>query len=346
MDGRRISRMPRLLYLIRLSLLLTFAYLASLSTPTVAQETEAAATEPVLLDEFGLVGECEFGGRLDSFLAELSQKPGVRGYIINYKSAAELPGERELFSREMVIVNHMRFRNFDVSRLTIVRGGYRSEIATELWVVSAGAATPEPSRTVPEPITPEGETILFATADLDLSGDETAPNEFVLPAYIEKENARYAELNAQNAPAESADDDAEGEDAVENTAPDEETALETEDEPEPVDERTEQEKEEERFAWANVGLAKHAATRQGSRGVIIFYADDQQYDIGKLTSFIEKGGNLLAEHAELDRGRITVIFGGYRETPEVDFWFVPANGEDPLASPAERPVEQPDETEN
>ena len=326
--------MLRFIYLLRaLFLILAFTGAGSV----VAQDEQAPSTEPVLVDEFGRVGDCDFGGRIDAFLAELSQKPGYQGYIIDYKSVAELPGDRDSFSRELHISNHIRMRNFDASRITIVRGGYRSDIATELWAVPPGVKEPEPTRTVPEPTTPEGETLLYATRHLDLYEYEATPNEFVLASYLEKESARYAELNAPDAETESSDTG--GEDSSANT----EVA---EEEPATTDERTEEQKEEDRFAWANGALAKHAATRKGSRGVIIFYADDQQYDIGKLTSFIERGRDLLVTRAEIDRGRITVVFGGYRDTPEVEFWFVPAKGKDPIPKPAERPVEQPDEAEN
>ena len=311
---------------------------AGFVAPAVAQEEESSSAEPVLVDEFGLVGDCDFGGRIDSFLAELSQKPAAQGYVIDYKSAGELPGDRDSFDRELRITNHISYRNFDSSRITIVRGGYRPDVRTELWAVPPGAKPPEPSGTVPEPPIPEGETLLFTARHLELYAYEATPNEFVLASYLEKESARYAELNAPEEETESGETGGEDSIAI--------TEVEEEEESEVTDERTEEQKEEDRFQWANVGLAKHAATRKGSGGVIIFYADDQQYDIGKLTSFIERGRDLLVTHGEIDRGRITVVFGGYRDTPEVEFWFVPKNGKGPVPTPAERPVEQPDATEN
>lgn len=334
-----MSRMSRLVCLLQvLFLLLAFAGIG-LVAPAVGQDEAASSAEPVLVDEFGMVGECEFRGRIDTFLAELSQKSGVQGYIINYKSAAELPGDRDAFGRERYIANHIGFRNFDSSRITIVRGGYRSEIATELWVVPAGVEPPEPTRTVPEPTTPEGETLLYASRDLDLYEYEATPNEFVLVSYLQREAELYAKLNSENEAAETESGETGGEDNTANIEVEEE-------EPEVTDERSEEQKEDDRFDWVERGLAKHAATREGGRGVIIFYADDQQYDIGKLMEFIEKGANRLAAKSTLERSRINVRFGGYRETPDVDFWFVPANGKEPIATPGERPVENPDGTEN
>ena len=66
--------------------LLLFFVTASTAVGQVDGASKAAAKDPILVDEFGLLPECDFRGRLDLFLAELSQKAEHRGYIINYMS--------------------------------------------------------------------------------------------------------------------------------------------------------------------------------------------------------------------------------------------------------------------
>lgn len=75
---------------------------------------------------------------MDSFYVELSNNPSSQGYIINYG----LP--RELSKRRVQIMNSIRFRKFDESRITFVDGGFRPKIKTEFWMVPFGAEPPTP----------------------------------------------------------------------------------------------------------------------------------------------------------------------------------------------------------
>lgn len=318
----------------------------------VYAQTGEESPVPVLLDEYGMVGECDFGGRLDTFLAELSQKPDHQGYIINYKSAAELLDERDSFAREKAMTNHIAFRNFDSSRITIVRGGYRSEYSTELWLIPPGAEPPPPSRTVPEPRIQDESTFLFAkTALLDMDAEQLQG--FVIASIREQEAAEHAEALREMEAEQGLDDKSEA-----SILGDEDLAAESKiselggDRPEAdsdgtkgnnetdyIDERSEEDKEAERFEWADVGLGRFLTTRKKASGVMIFYADDERYDISKIRSFIEKGRDRLAEQAQVSGTKLSIVFGGYREYPEVEFWFVPTKGKAPAASPEERPVE-------
>lgn len=109
-------------------------------------DTDAAETAPVAplpqavqVDEFGKLSNDEIRGRLDSFFAELSNNPNNQGYIINYGT------DREIAARERLITNHINFRNFDRSRITLVRGGDTGEGAkTKLYRIPPGAENPAP----------------------------------------------------------------------------------------------------------------------------------------------------------------------------------------------------------
>jgi len=96
--------------------------------------------EPVLVDEFGAMPNDDIRGRLDLFFAELSNNPNNQGYIINYGTPAQVA------TRERLIRNHITFRKFDASRITLVNGGDTGsgQPSTKLYRVPPGANNPTP----------------------------------------------------------------------------------------------------------------------------------------------------------------------------------------------------------
>lgn len=78
---------------------------------------------------------------LDPFFSELSNNPNATGYIINYGPP------KEVARREKDIRAAIKFRNFDISRVTIVNGGDKGMgVRTVLFVVPAGAPNPTPEQ--------------------------------------------------------------------------------------------------------------------------------------------------------------------------------------------------------
>ena len=109
--------------------------------PATASESGPVAdrVQPVLIDEFGKLPNDDIRGRLDNFFTELSNNPNNQGYIINYGTDAEIT------ARERLITNHINFRKFDRSRITLVRGGDRGNgPETKLYRIPPGAANPNP----------------------------------------------------------------------------------------------------------------------------------------------------------------------------------------------------------
>ncbi|HQU93418.1 MAG TPA: hypothetical protein PLK77_14025 [Pyrinomonadaceae bacterium] len=108
--------------------------------PTTASETGGIAPLPdhVLVDEFGAMPNDDIRGRLDLFFAELSNNPNNQGYIINYGTPAQVA------TRERLIRNHIAFRRFDASRITLVNGGNTGAVSTKLYRVPPGANNPTP----------------------------------------------------------------------------------------------------------------------------------------------------------------------------------------------------------
>ncbi len=110
--------------------------------PAEASESAPVAPNPeaILVDEFGRLSNDEIRAKLDIFFAELSNNPGDMGYIINYGTS------REIAARERLITNHITFRRFDRSRITMVSGGTSptGEVNTRLYRVPQGADNPNP----------------------------------------------------------------------------------------------------------------------------------------------------------------------------------------------------------
>ena len=103
-----------------------------------------------------------------------------------------------------------------------------------------------------------------------------------------------------------------------------------------VDDRTPQEIDEQRFSWTDDRFAERVAGTTKGHGVILFYADDQYYDLAKLRAFIEQGRDRLAKAAKLKPSQIEVTFGGYRMGVEVEYFIIPKNGKPPTPTPEER----------
>jgi hypothetical protein len=108
-----------------------------------AEASETAGVEappqPTEVDTFGVLPADEVRGRLDAFFSTLANDPTAQGYVITYGPA------RAVTARERLIRNHIRFRNFDASRITFVQGGDTGEgVRTRLISVPAGATPPQP----------------------------------------------------------------------------------------------------------------------------------------------------------------------------------------------------------
>ncbi len=117
---------------------------------------------PIKIDEFGRVGGCDLGARIQNFFIELNNNPSATGYIIIYQGKDVLPAEYDLGKRERQIRNEISFLKQEESRIVIVRGGFRNALATELFLVPNGAVAPEPTDTIPAPTTPNDKTFLYA----------------------------------------------------------------------------------------------------------------------------------------------------------------------------------------
>ena len=120
-------------------LFLILIVMSSVAFAQTEENTEPQETpKAIKFDEFEKASNGYVKMKMDAFFVELSNNPAAQGYIINYGT------DREIAKREKQIRNSITFRRYDVSRITLVRGGNREVIKTDLWLVPPGAESPTP----------------------------------------------------------------------------------------------------------------------------------------------------------------------------------------------------------
>lgn len=115
-----------------------------LPTECPKSDSEAAGLsdppDAVLIDEFGKRPTADIEARFRKFFAELANNPNNQGYIINYGT------DKEIAAHEKLIAKYVAFRNFDRSRITMIRGGRHESgtVFSKLYRVPPGAYNPAP----------------------------------------------------------------------------------------------------------------------------------------------------------------------------------------------------------
>jgi hypothetical protein len=314
--------------LLKANCFLSFFLILSAFSLTFGQEigeensSETNQTQTFEADEFGRLGDCAFSARLDNFAILLQNKPEAAGYIIAYRSADILPSQIEsksyLRRAQHYLVNT---RGIDANRIKVIDGGFRKEETTEIWLVPPGGAVPEASDTVPVPVIPKGKTYLYD------KGFFEDVSEFALPV-------------AEDFIEEPAEENTESEKTAESEEIADLEETEPEELPEETSELTEEELEALKFGWLDERIADLIKKEKKSRSVIIFYADEIEYDINKIRAHIEEGRTRLIKNSGLSAEHFEIVFGGYRASPEIELWFVPPAGEVPIATPGTKQIEE------
>jgi hypothetical protein len=286
--------------------------------------------ETTKVDEFGKVGDCDLGARLQNIRDTELQLETSKLYIILYQGINILPSEFGKNGQKNRILHQMAFLGLDETRVFIVDGGFRKELLTELWIAPLGAKPPEPTDTLPKPEIPKNKTFLFDKTSLH----DTDFSEFELASVVAKR------LEEERAEEEETRQREEEEKANQPNETDTQTQAEASSDAENLEESAEfsDEFKVEEFYWINKGFGEILQKQKGSNGVMIFYTDDEYYDVYKIQSFIESGKRHIAKEFEVSSHKIEVIYGGYRDNTEIEFWIVPKSGKQPTLSPRERPI--------
>lgn len=99
-------------------------------------------------DEFGKIGHCNLGARLDNFTIQIQNTPGSQANIIAYGPDGEGPatGKHILELIKDYLINS---RGLRPSRVKTIYGGRNTDLTEpviELWIVPKGASSPEPQK--------------------------------------------------------------------------------------------------------------------------------------------------------------------------------------------------------
>lgn len=317
-----------------LRLVRTALVLLGLTAVLYGQESDTSVSKPrfdtIKIEEFARASSCDLSARVDNMFIQLNNDPDSTAYVITYSTTDVLPsefGHNRMLER---VRQQMAFRKYDESRIRLVDGGFREEQRTEFYIVPLGGVPPEPSETITAPKMPKT-TFLWARGIIGSEESWVDPEEFVLPAAKAKreEEERLFELKNQEISAKN-----------EQVSTPLQTIVDQVQDDTAVDDRTPEEIENDRFTWIEHRLSEQIAANKGSHGVIIFYADDQYYDVTKLKRFIEQGRDRMAKEAKLRPDHIGVVFGGYHGSMDLEFWLVPKDGKEPKPQLEEREVNE------
>ena len=290
-----------------------FLILVVMSSAVFAQDVGNTKPEAEKVDEFPMLADCDRGARMDYLLVELQNQPKAKGYIFFYQGEDALPSEIENPTRakDLYLNYAINQRGFDPSRLVLINS-YRNETVTELWIVPENAKPPTPTDTIAKPKISLKKTFLYDRKyfEFDYSGSR---NEFLLPekkAELEREEKNLEEqLKADGIVTE-------------------------------IEETPAEEVELTRFDWISERFGEFLKKNKKMKGVIIFYADDLEYDTGKFWNLIEEGRRKMSEQSNISPEKIQILFGGYREYVQMEFYVMPENGELPIPKAEERIVEE------
>jgi len=115
---------------------------AASCTTSVMKKAEARK-----LDEYGKLLPKDENERLDKFTIELQMDPTAQAYIIGYGGRLSRAGDAPRLADKAkgYLVTK---RGVDRDRIVTIDGGYREQVAVELWLVPSRASLPKPTPTI------------------------------------------------------------------------------------------------------------------------------------------------------------------------------------------------------
>ncbi len=203
---------------------------------------------------------------------------------------------------------------------------YREVETTELWIVPPGGEIPHPSDALEAPTLPANETYLFDRKYLGPSEEWGGMDTFELQSVIDE---REREIQQSNSEQEDL--------ATENDEP----VIEPVEPPAPEPAEEEIPAPEETFYWLSSSFIDKVKADQDNKGIIIFYLDEETYDLQKVRAHIEKAIEKTSLEQKIEAGRFEIIFGGYRQWVIAEMWIVPKSGRVPELAPEERTAKEP-----
>lgn len=148
---------------------LLVAVIVSLDVPNRFGQSSTKAT---LVEGWsGQITCSNIRAKLDKYLSDLANDPQTTGYVVISGKSQRL---REL-QRRQLIEDHLRYRNFEQSRIRIVKGEIKADSTIELWQVPDGGGPPPFTESTWSYELPNASKPLIVTAEGG-SGNECAPS--------------------------------------------------------------------------------------------------------------------------------------------------------------------------
>lgn len=270
-----------------------------------------------LIDEFPILAECDFSARIDNLFIHLMNNPESKGYIFLYRGAKSLPSEQSdeyLVRHESRIRNHINDRGYESSKIVYIDGGFveGESFVHRMWLVPNGSKVPNDLKTVAKPELPENKSYLADKRSM----------------YLEKALIEYTVSVAE-----------EDTDSIEyNYTKEIYTLNESDNSEETID--SEEEAEIEDHYWVSDFFVEKLKENKKLSGIIFFYVNPENYNLGIAEEILQKNLQDYKIKNKTDLERIRLVYGGYRENPEVEFWIVPENSPDPQPSPEKKDSKQ------
>ena len=124
--------------------LLLLTFVCVVCSVQLRSQTVSPIRTAELIDTFKWSGGDEAEARLDGFLIEAANRPSGRVAILFYCGKTCFYGEPE--AHFTGIKQYFEFRKRgDMSKVTLIFGGFRDNSTTELWSIPDGACLPSPS---------------------------------------------------------------------------------------------------------------------------------------------------------------------------------------------------------
>ena len=137
-----VDMTPRVAIIFSILLILACGYSFELR----AQSRPAPATTPTKFDEFGAVGHCDMGARLDNFAIQLSSTPGATAQLIVYGPDRGSAG-KDLIK---ILTDYLhQIRGIAADQIKGTYGGRNSDLAqprVQLWIVPENNLPVEPEK--------------------------------------------------------------------------------------------------------------------------------------------------------------------------------------------------------
>lgn len=279
------------------TLIIVISFVAMINAQTPRDYT---INKTELVDEFPILPECDFGARIDSLFIVLQSNPESKGHIIFYRGSEGLPlhhSDSFLKIQERRIKYYVEARGFDAKRLIVTDGGFvkGDSFINRLWVVPKNGESPKHLERVSKPEFPTDKAYLADNRSLQ----------------IYKSSIEYI-----------------------NEISESDTDLIYYEYTEVIDESEKDlESEIEDYYWVSHFFVERLEKDKKSSGIIFFYADLEEYNLGMAEEIIRKQLKKYSKENKADLSRFRLVYGGYRDYPQAEFWIVPDKTSDPTPSP-------------